>query len=872
MAEGCTDDKGRKADEIRLALVLNGGISLAVWMGGVAHELDLLRRASRSDGEDSVAELDRPAFRIWQKLARDKNKRVLIDVIAGTSAGGLNGMLLATAIGRGAAQLDLRDTWKKAAALENLLSFEASGSLMRGDAIVNTLTDVISKMGENLRRAEPVTLFLTATALDGGPQEYVDGYGSRFDVRDHRRIYRFRHDENYRVYRPNQHGKWSLEEAPRLDFTGVITESSALVQAGRATASFPVAFSPVNEDPMRGNRIRQKEIPSSCVLDGGILNNEPFQPVLDAISERRLDGRLERVLVYVVPSAARVPQEKIGQKKCNEISWVETALGSLNYPRESNFRSGTEDLSNRLRNSSSDAQGALFQRMRKESGLAERLLDQASGLVEEYRRRRAAAVVWDASQRMANANMVKSLVAAPPTELSEQIMNLCPDWIPPTDGRNPVRKPELDAWTWGLYPTERVIRTLMLDLQRRLKESEEDRKRRAACGEDVSLACCDEKRQEHVADARKHLGERLRAKRRDTHSKGERQACCHEGQRKQMTDAASYLSEQLRSTLAVMGAVWIKLGEEVPGAVSDAWVAERACQIFEDLCVRQTLGRLVREAAERYLEAVVQVGDDSWRSVEDVVSYCLAVEVLTHAFAPASKSVESELPTFGFLRLAPDELGPLFAKDPYTGFGTKKLYGVRFKHFGAFVNDAWRASDFAWGRLDAAHHLLRILVPQNAAEREKVERTLHEAILHAEGFNRETMEHNLDELREKGDAALLSAVIKQEPERVQDVVEAVLQLVLSQPPSEDQSATQKFLRKANPYLRAALGKSFTGPKRRGSRLLRLFTRHVRNQLHTRPTPKLLRKALRHDVWWFFIIVALCVGAVLALAVSLSLVL
>lgn len=32
--------------EIRIALVLNGGVSLAVWMGGVTHELDLIRRAS----------------------------------------------------------------------------------------------------------------------------------------------------------------------------------------------------------------------------------------------------------------------------------------------------------------------------------------------------------------------------------------------------------------------------------------------------------------------------------------------------------------------------------------------------------------------------------------------------------------------------------------------------------------------------------------------------------------------------------------------------------------------------------------------------------------------------------------------------------
>ena len=40
--------------EIRIALVLNGGVSLAVWMGGVTHELDLIRRASGGAGKPAA--------------------------------------------------------------------------------------------------------------------------------------------------------------------------------------------------------------------------------------------------------------------------------------------------------------------------------------------------------------------------------------------------------------------------------------------------------------------------------------------------------------------------------------------------------------------------------------------------------------------------------------------------------------------------------------------------------------------------------------------------------------------------------------------------------------------------------------------------
>ena len=44
--------------EIRIALVLNGGVSLAVWMGGVTHELDLIRRASGAAGAPKAQSYD----------------------------------------------------------------------------------------------------------------------------------------------------------------------------------------------------------------------------------------------------------------------------------------------------------------------------------------------------------------------------------------------------------------------------------------------------------------------------------------------------------------------------------------------------------------------------------------------------------------------------------------------------------------------------------------------------------------------------------------------------------------------------------------------------------------------------------------------
>ena len=43
-------------------------------------------------------------------------------------------------------------------------------------------------------------------------------------------------------------------------------------------------------------------------------------------------------------------------------------------------------------------------------------------------------------------------------------------------------------------------------------------------------------------------------------------------------------------------------------------------------------------------------------------------------------------------------------------WGTRKLYGSTLNHFGAFVDGAWRDRDWTWGRLDAAAHLVRMIV------------------------------------------------------------------------------------------------------------------------------------------------------------------
>ena len=77
------------------------GVSLAVWMGGVTHELDLIRRATTENTPASKGK-DVAVANRWRALMQgagvSDQRRLVIDVIAGTSAGGLNGTLLANVI------------------------------------------------------------------------------------------------------------------------------------------------------------------------------------------------------------------------------------------------------------------------------------------------------------------------------------------------------------------------------------------------------------------------------------------------------------------------------------------------------------------------------------------------------------------------------------------------------------------------------------------------------------------------------------------------------------------------------------------------------------------------------------------------------
>src|SRR6266702_8033820 len=130
--------------ELRIALVCFGGVSLAVYMHGTSKEILKLVRASSAlhaitdraaraqasfagGGDPSDPEYDTEAiyFELLRDIGARVELRVVVDIIAGASAGGINGTMLARALSHDLPMDALRDLWLENADVAVLLAPDA---------------------------------------------------------------------------------------------------------------------------------------------------------------------------------------------------------------------------------------------------------------------------------------------------------------------------------------------------------------------------------------------------------------------------------------------------------------------------------------------------------------------------------------------------------------------------------------------------------------------------------------------------------------------------------------------------------------------------------------------------------------------------
>ena len=278
--------------ELRLALVFNGGVSLAVWMGGAAKEIDRFRRALSSASADATR------LGAYRELCDLLRTVVMTDVIAGASAGGINGAFLGYVVANGkslecAGPNAVRDLWQNLGSMKDLLA---------ADGVVESvlLTDKIlfagcAKVFDEFKNADAdvsedvstwVRLAITATDTHGYQVAAPVTASTDIEVSgvDHRLLFRFR-----RIVAPDRvllgsdlvtairaevpgapNDGWPFPKSvtkrdlrdPKDGTTGNAEAAALLARAARTTSSFPIAFYP-------------SELPLNYTAEQKVADSEP---------------------------------------------------------------------------------------------------------------------------------------------------------------------------------------------------------------------------------------------------------------------------------------------------------------------------------------------------------------------------------------------------------------------------------------------------------------------------------------------------------------------------------------------------------------------------------------------------------------------
>jgi patatin-related protein len=390
------EDQSRYTQEIRFAVVMYGGVSLAIYMNGIAQEMLRLVRSTSIEDPELLGD----AERIYREIAcllhhgrrpgngdtaKAPQTRFVIDLLSGTSAGGINAVFLAKALAMKAKDLeDLRNLWMKEADIDTLLNDGKSAdggryplstprkSLFNSGRMYGLLRKAFDRMDDPERieteareTADRIDLYVTATDLNGlvVPIELTD---KPILERDHRSVFHFEYDP----------------EESLNDFAG--DSNAMLAFAARCTSSFPAAFEPmrfqdiqpgptaenvtdyrhffdsyhepgkVGSAPFEKDDFRQR-----VFADGGYLDNRPFGYVIDRIGERTSNCPVSRKLVFVDPFPEHLEEHPVR----TDFNFIDnTVLALTELPRYETIRQDLARINNanRLATRLADIEKRLF--------------------------------------------------------------------------------------------------------------------------------------------------------------------------------------------------------------------------------------------------------------------------------------------------------------------------------------------------------------------------------------------------------------------------------------------------------------------------------------------------------------------------------
>lgn len=413
--------------EIRFGVVMYGGVSLAIYMNGVAHEMyemvcatpkcepgckpegtrEIYHRIAllvnnprlRTQYRQAIEKRDSPSANkaprdIWNDVektffkaesAPHKRVRFVVDAIAGTSAGGINGIFLAKALANGEPFAPLRDLWLDEGDIKELLNDKQScdklpacepdnppASLLNGKRMYYKLFQAMEKMSESAKDRNNGA---------GNPQvDEMDLYVTTTDINGSQVPLRLTDDVVYeRRYKRSFHFNYSKDR----EWNDFGAENNALLAfAARCTSSFPFAFEPMTLEAAKGVLEAAKEgakesayrdkiahladarffsyLPKEEVDcgkhagrafgDGGYLDNKPFSYVTNVLAIRQAFVPVERKLVYVEPNPELVSAEENSANEGQVPDAISNSLAALTgIPRYETIRENLQEVLERNR-------------------------------------------------------------------------------------------------------------------------------------------------------------------------------------------------------------------------------------------------------------------------------------------------------------------------------------------------------------------------------------------------------------------------------------------------------------------------------------------------------------------------------------------
>jgi patatin-related protein len=391
--------------ELRIALVCYGGISLAVYMHGVTKELWKLNRASRAhfSGEGHADGTEAVYCRLLKRIEErhELRLRVLTDIVAGASAGGINGVFLAQAIHSGQSLEPLTRLWLERADVDVLLDPDARpwsriakfwampivwwllrrpGNVVSASVAPETREEVRSKLSRLIRSRWFEPPFgglgftrLLAEALDAmaaakpglpllPPDHPLDLFATATDFKGHMQTLRL---HSPALVQESEHRLSIGFRATTPARAGAMLAPEAeLLFAARATASFPGAFPALQlaeidllaEErglawPTRAAFIervmpehaRHGDPESVSLIDGSVLVNAPFADAMNVLRDRPAQREVDRRFVYIDPRPDRVGG--VSRTDPGPPGFFSVIFGSLSsIPREQPVRDNLEEL------------------------------------------------------------------------------------------------------------------------------------------------------------------------------------------------------------------------------------------------------------------------------------------------------------------------------------------------------------------------------------------------------------------------------------------------------------------------------------------------------------------------------------------------